>query len=93
MSDMSNYHADWLLNWWKANAFTFPLMAQAAMDLLAVPGSEVDMERLFCSGRDLLGIRRLHMSGETMRMVTILKAWFERALKNGVSELPEVSTN
>jgi hypothetical protein len=44
----------------------------AAREILAIPGSEVDCERLF-NGRDLLGIRRYTMSGETMRIMMLLK--------------------
>jgi hypothetical protein len=79
-TDVSNYDPDWVLKWWKANAFQFPLMAMAVRDLLSVPGSEVDVERLFCGGRDLLGIPRFGLKGETMRILTLLKAYFERQL-------------
>lgn len=89
-ADESNYYPDWVLKWWKANAFQFPLMAMAARDLLAVPGSEVDVERLFCGGRDLLGIRRFGLKSETMRILTLLKAYFERKLNDGKAILPEV---
>jgi hypothetical protein len=90
-ADVSNYDPDWVLKWWKANAFQYPLMATAARDLLAVPGSEVDVERLFCGGRDLLGIRRFGLKGETMRILTLLKAYFERKLNEGKAPLPEAS--
>jgi hypothetical protein len=53
-------------------------MAQAARAFLAIPGAEVDVERLFSGGRDLLGIRRFGLSGESMRLLTLLKAYFER---------------
>jgi hypothetical protein len=42
-------------------------MAKAARDLLAVLGLEVDYERLFCGGKDLLGVCRATMSGKTIR--------------------------
>ena len=64
-------------------------MAKAVRDILAVPGAEVDVERLFCSGRDLLGIRRYALKGETMRILTLLKAYFERQLIAGKATLPE----
>jgi hypothetical protein len=48
-------------------------MAAAARDYLAVPAAEVDVERLFNSGRDLLGLRRWSLSNETMRKLLILK--------------------
>ena len=65
-------------------------MAKAARDILAVPASEVDVVRLFSGGRDLLGIRRYALKGETMRVLTLLKAFFERQLKKGTADLPEV---
>ncbi len=48
-------------------------MAQAARDYLPIPSSEVDIERLFNVGRDILGIRRFAMSGNTMRTMILLK--------------------
>jgi hypothetical protein len=87
----SNYHPSWLLNWWAANEFQLPLMAKAARDLLAVPGAEIDVEHLFCGGRDTLGIRKYALTGETMRILTLLKAYFERKLNQGKANLPEVS--
>ena len=83
-----------MLKWWDANAFYYPLMAAAARALLAIPGSEVDVERLFSGGRDLLGIRRYALRGETMRVLTLLKAYFERKHAKDSSrftaQLPEV---
>jgi hypothetical protein len=43
-------------------------------DILAIPASEVDCERLFSDSRDLLGIRRYAMSKETMRIMILLKS-------------------
>ena len=53
-------------------------MTIAARALLTIPRSEVDVERLFSGGRDLLGIRQYSLSGESMRILTLLKAYFER---------------
>ena len=63
----------WILSWWNANKSEFPCMAQAARDYLPIPSSEVDIERLFNVGRDILGIRRFAMSGNTMRTMILLK--------------------
>jgi hypothetical protein len=81
---------NWVLEWWHANSFIFPTMVLAARDHLAIPASEVDVERLFCGGRDLLGIRRPALSGDTMRLLTPLKSYYHR-LANGQIELPSVS--
>jgi hypothetical protein len=63
----------WVLNWWDGNKWEYPSMAQAARDYIAIPASEVDVERLFNVGRDVLGIRRFSMSGNTLRTVMLLK--------------------
>jgi hypothetical protein len=68
----------------------FPTMEKAARALIAIPGSEVDVERLFCGGRDLLGIRRHALKGETMRILVLSKVYLERQLHQGTVDLPKV---
>jgi hypothetical protein len=51
----------------------YPRMAAAARDYLAIPAAEVAVERLFNHGRDILGVRRHSLNGETMRRVMILR--------------------
>jgi hypothetical protein len=65
-------------------------MAKAARALLVVLGAEVDVERLFYGGRDLLRIRRYTLKGYIIRVLTILKVFFERKLAEGKAVLPEV---
>ncbi|KAK9484588.1 hypothetical protein V1527DRAFT_469722 [Lipomyces starkeyi] len=48
-----------------------PQMAAAA-GLLAIPASEVGVERLFNAARDLLGIRRYSMKADTMRTLMLM---------------------
>ncbi|KAH8799815.1 hypothetical protein F5884DRAFT_811315 [Xylogone sp. PMI_703] len=48
-------------------------MARAARDYLAIPTSEVDVEHMFNSERDILGIRRFAMKGETLGRLLKLK--------------------
>ena len=63
----------WLLNWSRLHKDEFPQMAAAARgDYLGVPASEVAVERLFNIGRDLLGIRRHSMNGDTLRVLMLL---------------------
>jgi hypothetical protein len=69
---------DWVLKWWRANAFDFPLMARAARDYLAVPSSEVGVERIFSGARDVLGLRRHAMNAETMRWLMLLNGQYDR---------------
>jgi hypothetical protein len=62
----------WLCNWWRLHRDEFPQMAEAARDYLAIPASEVAVERVFNIGRDLLGIRRNSMNGDTLRILMLL---------------------
>jgi hypothetical protein len=64
-------------------------MVKAARALLIVPFIEVNVERLFSGGRDLLGIRRFRLSGESMRILTLLKAYFKRQYIMGDEKLKE----
>ena len=70
MIDMKD--SNWLCNWWRTNKAEYPRMAAAARDYLAIPASEVAVERLFNAGRDILGIRRHSISSETMRMLMLM---------------------
>jgi hypothetical protein len=74
---------DWVLNWWKANAFDFPLMARAARDYLPVPSAEVGVERVFSGARDVLGLRRHSMNAETMRWLVLLKGHYDNECQRG----------
>jgi hAT family C-terminal dimerisation region len=64
---------DWLFAWWRTHKDEYPRMAAAARDYLAIPAAEVAVERLFSHGRDLLGVRRHSLKGETMRKVMLLR--------------------
>ena len=48
-------------------------MAQAARDYLVIPAAEVDIERLFSDGRDILGARWWLLQGKTIRALQLLK--------------------
>jgi hypothetical protein len=63
---------DWLWCRWNTHKGEYPQMAAAARDYLAIPASEVAVERLFNKGRDLLAVRRHSMSAETMRMLMLM---------------------
>ncbi|OJZ88799.1 hypothetical protein ASPFODRAFT_103956, partial [Aspergillus luchuensis CBS 106.47] len=67
---------EWVLKWWKANAFNFPLLAKAARDYLPIPSAEVGIEREFSSARDVLGLRRHCLNAETMRWLMLLRGQY-----------------
>ncbi|KAJ5300166.1 hypothetical protein N7508_007409 [Penicillium antarcticum] len=41
---------NWLCNWWKMHKDEYPRMAAAATDYLAIPASEVGVERVHSEG-------------------------------------------
>jgi hypothetical protein len=45
-----------------------------------VPSWEVDVERLFNKGRNLLSIQHFALKEEIMRILVLLKAYFKRQL-------------
>jgi hypothetical protein len=47
---------EWGLQWWKANTLQFPIMSRVSSGYLAIPVSEIDVERLFSSSRDLVDL-------------------------------------
>ncbi|KAJ5244686.1 hypothetical protein N7489_004782 [Penicillium chrysogenum] len=64
--DISRSQSEFIRNWWKASMLEYSCMAKVAQDHLAIPAAEVDIERLFNGGRDVLGIRRFSMKGKTL---------------------------
>jgi hypothetical protein len=53
-------------------------MKAAARDCTPIMASEVDVEQLFGLGRDILGVRRWAMSGDTMRAIMQVKDLLRR---------------
>jgi hypothetical protein len=51
-------------------------MAKITRRYIGIPASEVGVERLFSRGRDQLGLRRYALHPGTMKMLTILKAFY-----------------
>jgi hypothetical protein len=70
---------NWLFDWWKAHKTEYPRMAAAARDYLAIPASEVSYERLFSTGRDMIGLRRHSLKASTMRQLALLRNSMRRA--------------
>jgi hypothetical protein len=65
---------NWVLNWWRSHESEYPIMSKVAQDYLAILAREVDVEHLFSTRQDLIGIRRCSLSIETMRALMILKS-------------------
>lgn len=66
-----------LCSWWKMHKGEYSRMAAAARDYLAIPASEVAVERVFSTARDVLGIRRYSLKGDTIRMLMLIRDGFK----------------
>jgi hypothetical protein len=73
VDESTSQDKNWLLSWRRAHRKEYPRLAAAARDYLAIPASSVSVERLFNKGRDLLGVRRNSLNGETMRRLMLLR--------------------
>ena len=67
---------DYVRLWWKAHQIEYPILSQAARDILPCSASEVDVERLFSGCRDVIGIRRHSLKAETVRILMLLKSCY-----------------
>ena len=63
-----------VLNQWRSHESEYPVMSQVAQDYLPIPAAEVDVERLFSSGKDLIGLRQHSLKIDTMRALMMLRS-------------------
>jgi hypothetical protein len=82
--DISQSQTEFIRSWWKANRLEFSCTAKVAQDRLAIPAAEVDVERLFNDGRDVLGIRRFSMKGKTLGALIRLKEGYVGSLNSSI---------
>ena len=57
--------------WWRAHKTESPCMAAAARDFLAIPGTEVSVERVFSEARGVLQDNRHSFKGNTIRALML----------------------
>ncbi|KAJ8110237.1 hypothetical protein OPT61_g6862 [Boeremia exigua] len=77
-----------ILDWWKANAATYPRLASVARDILAVPITEVGVKRVFNTAKDIIGDRRHRLSAQRIRQIMILKDSISHDEQEEEDELP-----
>jgi hypothetical protein len=53
------------------------MVVYIARDLFAIPGTEVDIKRLFSERRDILGIRRFALGRDTMKIVMLIRSFYD----------------
>ncbi|KAK3253613.1 hypothetical protein CYMTET_37140 [Cymbomonas tetramitiformis] len=55
-----------VLGWWRTYEHLFPYMASVARAILAIPGSQIECERIFSIAGLIVGIRRTRLSPEAL---------------------------
>ena len=63
-----------VLTYWKSKEVQWPRLAKMAKDFLAPTATSASSERVFSSGRDLLGITRYRLLPETMEAAICLRS-------------------
>ncbi|KZV90151.1 HAT dimerization, partial [Exidia glandulosa HHB12029] len=66
-----------IVGWWWAHRETYPCLHRMAIDYCSAPASTIDVERLFSTGRILLGHLRNRLSADSVRATLCLKSWWD----------------
>ena len=61
------------LQWWKDNAFRYPLLSPVAQVLLSVPATSVPSERVFSTAGDICTAQRASLGPDQVDMLVFLK--------------------
>jgi hypothetical protein len=78
-----------ILEWWSANEVSYPQLARVAKDILAIPISQVGVERVFNTARDVIGDQRHRLSTRAVRQIMILKDTISSEQCNEEDSLPQ----
>ncbi|KZV93426.1 hATC-domain-containing protein [Exidia glandulosa HHB12029] len=65
-----------VISWWLAHRGTYPNLHRMALDYVSAPGTTIEVERLFSTGRILLSHLRNRMSEESVHSILSLRSWF-----------------
>ena len=64
--------------YWRTHTHEFPRLSQLAFDVLSIPASSADCERMFSELGDLLEPRRLRMNPQLIAALQCTKSWQKR---------------
>jgi hypothetical protein len=66
-----------ILQWWSIHSSTYPVLAQIARDVLAVPASVVPSESAFSTGSRVVSDYRSRLSSTTVEALICLQDWLK----------------
>ena len=65
-----------ILGWWKENSSRFPILANMARDILAIPISSVASEQAFSMSRKVITPNRASLKPKTIEALMCLQDWY-----------------
>lgn len=71
-----------VIDWWRLHAERFPRLSRMAVDILSVPASSSECERVFSLSKLVITSQRHRMTAETLQAIVCLKAWTRQGLYN-----------
>jgi hypothetical protein len=66
------------ISYWMSQRSTYPRLAKMAFDILTIPASSADCERMFSELGDLLEVRRMKMKPQLISAIQCSKAWLKK---------------
>ncbi|TFK80654.1 hATC-domain-containing protein, partial [Polyporus arcularius HHB13444] len=86
------------LQWWTDRRSNFPRLSRMALDYLSIPGTSVDVERVFSRGRRALSHIGSRLSAQTTCAILCVGTWSRLELIRpsdslAVTSGPEVNNN
>ena len=72
--------------WWIGQKAHFPDLSLMALDVLAIPATSAEIERVFSSAGQLITDRRNRLKDATIEAVECVKSW----RKQGIIKEPEI---
>ena len=79
-------------SYWVEKQEAYPALSQLAFDVLSVPASSADCERMFSEVGDLLESRRLKMKLAVVTALQCIKSWRRQRGKKVQSSTPKADS-
>ena len=69
-----------ILKWWKENQSILPTLSKIAKDYLAIPATSAPSEWLFSEAGNLISLKRVGLSSDSVEANMILQSWLKEDL-------------
>lgn len=67
------------LEWWRQHQTSLPKLAKMAFDILSIPATSCEVERVFSQSKLTISTQRCRLMDETIEELVCLKYWLSRA--------------